>query len=164
MGLNRPLDVRLRAVRTQARLSQAELAVKAGVTRQAISAVESGKAIPTTPVALCIARVLGRRVEDLFRLVDDRPRVIADLLGAPNAWKSQLTVRVQVASIGGRVVAHPLLPDDTAAPRELPANGMVCQTLSPPDRRQSGRHRSVAALTGVAELFVEPESLTQTLL
>ena len=56
-------------------MSQAELAARAGVTRQAISAVETGKAVPTTPVALCIARVLGRRVEDLFRLADDRPRV-----------------------------------------------------------------------------------------
>jgi len=105
---DRALDILLRAARIEARLSQAELAARAGVTRQAISAVETGKAVPTTAVALCIARVLGRRVEDLFRLADDLPRVAVEVIGAKADVEGALPRRVQVATIQGSSVAWPL--------------------------------------------------------
>src|SRR4051812_50007608 len=101
------LDVLLRAARAQLGISQAELAHRAGVPRQAVSAIEAGKAAPTMAVALRLARVLGRRVDDLFRLVDELPTVNAMLLGADDLPANE-TVRVQVANIGGRVVARPL--------------------------------------------------------
>src|SRR5688500_8328822 len=101
------LDVLLRAARAQLGISQAELAHRAGVTRQAVSALESGKAAPTMAVALRLARVLGRRVDDLFRLVDELPTVSAELLAADDL-PAEEAVRVQVANVGGRLVARPL--------------------------------------------------------
>src|SRR5215204_3698464 len=101
------LDVLLRAARAQLGISQAELAHRAGVTRQAVSAIEAGKAAPTMAVALRLARVLGRRVDDLFRLVDELPTVSAELLDASDL-PAEETVRVQVANVGGRLVARPL--------------------------------------------------------
>src|SRR3954462_3826550 len=94
------LDVLLRAARAQLGISQAELAHRAGVTRQAVSAIESGKAAPTMAVALRLARVLGRRVDDLFRLVDELPTVSAELLD-PGDLPADQSVRVQVANVGG---------------------------------------------------------------
>ena len=58
----------LRTVRIAQRLSQGQLASKAGITRQAISAIESNLYLPTTAVALRLASVLACRVEDLFSL------------------------------------------------------------------------------------------------
>src|SRR3954471_14083825 len=95
------LDVVLRAARVQIGISQAELAQRAGVTRQAVSAIESGKAAPTMAVALRLARVVGRRVDDLFRLVDELPSVSAELLAGDDLAGGD-AVRVQVANIGGR--------------------------------------------------------------
>src|SRR5919197_5507001 len=102
------LDVRLRSARLRAGLSQAELASRAGVTRQAVSAVEGGKTVPTTPVALRLARALKLPVEELFRLVDELPRVEAELLPTNASVTSGQalpppagSLRVRVASIGG---------------------------------------------------------------
>src|SRR3954447_25648745 len=96
------LEVLLRTARLQAGLSQGELAAKAGVTRQAVSAIEGGKAIPTTAVALRLGRALGRQVEELFQLVDELPKVTAELL-ASEAPLPNGPLRVQVAEIGGRL-------------------------------------------------------------
>src|SRR5258706_14335224 len=68
------LEVRLRSARLKAGLSQGELAGRAGITRQAISAIEGGKAVPTTAVGLRLARALGGRLGELFRLGDQLPR------------------------------------------------------------------------------------------
>src|SRR5687767_15254554 len=81
MGSSGSLDVLLRAARIQAGLSQGDLAAQAGVTRQAISAIEAGKTVPTMGVALRLARALGRRVDELFRLIDELPSVTAELIG-----------------------------------------------------------------------------------
>src|SRR6266581_1383648 len=94
------LDVQLRSARLLAGFSQGELAARAGVTRQAVSAIEGGKAVPTTAVALRMARALGRRVEELFRLVDELPRVEAELLPVEGELPAG-PLRVQVAHIAG---------------------------------------------------------------
>ena len=49
-------------------LTQADLAEKAGCSRQTIHSIESGKFLPSVELALRIARVLGCRVEDIFSL------------------------------------------------------------------------------------------------
>lgn len=49
-------------------LTQAELAERAGVTRKSINAIETGHMVPSTILALKLARVLGVTVEDLFSL------------------------------------------------------------------------------------------------
>jgi DNA-binding XRE family transcriptional regulator len=56
----------LKALRLRLGMNQQELASRAGVTRQTISGVESGLYMPSTLVALRLARALGCRVEDLL--------------------------------------------------------------------------------------------------
>jgi putative transcriptional regulator len=58
----------LRDARSVAGWTQAELAERVGVSRKTINTVENGVFIPSTVLALKLARALGRAVEDLFRL------------------------------------------------------------------------------------------------
>ena len=53
-------------------LTQAGLAERAGVSRKTITTVENGVFVPSTTLALRLARVLGRPVEAIFRLADDQ--------------------------------------------------------------------------------------------
>jgi molybdopterin molybdotransferase/putative molybdopterin biosynthesis protein len=101
-----PLENRIRSHRQAAGLSQQELARRCGCTRQAINAIEAGHYVPSTFVALCIARVLGSRVEDLFRLTEAHPQVEAEWLGASAALGGPM--RVQLARVGERLFARPL--------------------------------------------------------
>lgn len=64
------LGSRLKEVRTEAGLTQAELADRAGVSRKTINTVENGVFVPSTLLALTLARALGTTVEGLFHLVD----------------------------------------------------------------------------------------------
>ncbi len=64
------LGSRLKAVRTEAGLTQAELADRAGVSRKTINTVENGVFIPSTLLALSLAKALGTTVEALFYLTD----------------------------------------------------------------------------------------------
>lgn len=48
-------------------MTQQQLADKAGVTRQTIIAIESGKYSPSLPLAFRIARAFGLGVEDVFQ-------------------------------------------------------------------------------------------------
>ena len=52
-------------------MTQAELAVRVGATRQTINALEANKYVPSLLLALRIARVFGLRVEELFILSED---------------------------------------------------------------------------------------------
>jgi len=62
------LHNRLREARTEANLTQAELAERVGVSRKTINTVENGVFIPSTLLALKLAASLGKRVEELFYL------------------------------------------------------------------------------------------------
>lgn len=64
------LGSRLKEVRTAAGLTQAALADKAGVTRKTINTVENGVFVPSTVLALELARALDTPVEALFFLKD----------------------------------------------------------------------------------------------
>jgi putative transcriptional regulator len=55
---------RLRAARA---LSQAALAQAMGVSRQTINAIETGRYLPSLPLAIGLARFFETTVEDLFR-------------------------------------------------------------------------------------------------
>ena len=61
---------RLKEVRTAAGLTQAELAERAGVSRKTVNTVENGVFVPSTVLALSLARALNTTVEDLFWLAD----------------------------------------------------------------------------------------------
>ena len=56
----------LRDRRLSAGLTQAELAGRAGVSRQLVAAVEAGHNVPAVDAALRLARALGATVEDVF--------------------------------------------------------------------------------------------------
>jgi len=62
------LGVRLKDARTDAGLTQAELADRVGVSRKTINTVENGVFIPSTLLALKLAAALKLSVEDLFYL------------------------------------------------------------------------------------------------
>jgi putative transcriptional regulator len=62
------LHNRLLAIRGERGLTQAGLAELVGVSRKTINTVENGIFIPSTLLALKLARALGRPVEDLFSL------------------------------------------------------------------------------------------------
>lgn len=57
---------RLRVLRAERDWTQADLATRVGVSRQAILAVENGKYEPGLPLAFRIARAFGKTVEDVF--------------------------------------------------------------------------------------------------
>jgi putative transcriptional regulator len=56
----------LRLLRSEREWSQGELAAKLGVSRQTVNALETGKYDPSLPLAFKIARLFGRRIEDVF--------------------------------------------------------------------------------------------------
>jgi putative transcriptional regulator len=58
----------LKEKRSAAGLTQAELAERVGVSRKTINTVENGVFIPSTLLALKLARALRCNVEDLFYL------------------------------------------------------------------------------------------------
>ena len=64
------LGNRLNALRTERGLTQAALADLVGVSRKTINTVENGVFVPSTTLALKLARALGRPVEELFFLDD----------------------------------------------------------------------------------------------
>jgi putative transcriptional regulator len=61
----------LLAMRTERGLTQAALAEMVGVSRKTINTVENGIFVPSTMLALKLARALGLPVEALFHLQDD---------------------------------------------------------------------------------------------
>lgn len=58
----------VREHRRERDLSQAELAVAVGVSRQTINAIETGRYIPSLPLAIALARFFSRTVEEVFIL------------------------------------------------------------------------------------------------
>lgn len=97
---------RIETLRQERGLSQRELARAAGITRQAVGAIESRRSQPSVGIALALARALGTTVEELF-----------GARGEP----APLSARVAVATIGGRAVTHPLAEDHLAIePAETP--------------------------------------------
>jgi putative transcriptional regulator len=70
--MNDQLTNRLREERTRRNLTQAELATLVGVSRKTINTVENGVFIPSTVLALRLARALKTTVEALFQLQKER--------------------------------------------------------------------------------------------
>ena len=52
-------------------MTQASLAEKIGVSRQSINAIEKNKYVPSTLLALKIAKLFKKSVEDIFFLEDN---------------------------------------------------------------------------------------------
>jgi putative transcriptional regulator len=61
----------VRASRQAVGLSQGDLGVELGVSRQTINAIETGRYLPSLPLALGLARYFKTTVEALFDLTED---------------------------------------------------------------------------------------------
>ncbi len=111
------LNNELRVMRARAGWSQAELGRRSGLSRAEISAIETGRLVPSTAVALALADTLGSTVESLFKL----QRGSAVPSGGPS-WgvrSSSASGRYWRAQVGGRDRLYPvevgalgLLPHD----------------------------------------------------
>lgn len=58
----------IRMFRATCRMTQGELAERVGVSRQTINAMESARYVPSTVLALKVARVFSVPVEQVFTL------------------------------------------------------------------------------------------------
>src|SRR5258708_29910752 len=115
----------LRRSRVARGLSQTALARQAGISRQALSAIESGTYQPGVAVALKLAHELGETVEGLFGKEEAQlERLAASWAGrrGPAPASAAGRQRVALARVGGRLVG---LPQAAAAPRRAPAGGML---------------------------------------
>ena len=139
-----PLQVRVRERRLAQGLSQQELAERAGLSRQALIAIEAGRLVPSVAVALRLARALRCRVDDLFALPDVHPTVEAEL-GSESLAALEPPFRVWLARVGPRLLAWPL----AGAASDAQADGIARE------RRSGGRL--------AVELTAEPAELERSL-
>ncbi len=56
----------LKALRSERNWTQADLAERAGVSRQTINAIEKGKFDPSLPLAFRLARLFELKIEEIF--------------------------------------------------------------------------------------------------
>ena len=59
---------RIRVERAEVRMTQQQLAAAIGVSRQTVNAIEDGRFAPSTVLALKLARIFGKPVEQVFQL------------------------------------------------------------------------------------------------
>lgn len=127
---------RLRLARQARGFSQQQLAGMAGVSRQAVSAVESGQSDPSLRAALALAEALGMSVEELFGGEGAAPVVSARLLGGPAEGgeageagqageAGRAGGRVTLAPVGASFVALPLAGPAVSRAGFLPAGGLL---------------------------------------
>ncbi|MGB6582027.1 MAG: substrate-binding domain-containing protein [Streptosporangiaceae bacterium] len=115
---------RLRLTRRAHGFSQQQIAEMAGVSRQAISAVESGLSDPSLRVAIAVSRALGLTVEELFG-TDETVMPLEAREVAPLGSKG---ARVTLALVGDGHVALPLRGETVSRAGFLPAGGLVAET------------------------------------
>jgi molybdate-binding protein/DNA-binding XRE family transcriptional regulator len=113
--------LRLRLARQARGFSQQQLAGMAGVSRQAVSAVEAGHSDPSLRVAFALAEALGMTLEELFGPADLAPPVAA----IPVAPPDEPGGRVLLAPVGDRFVALPLRGDAAAGMGFVAAGGQA---------------------------------------
>ena len=136
----------VRRARTARGLTQDELARRAGLSRQALGAIESGAYQPGVGAALALARELGHSVEALFGRPAEPSLVEADWAEAPGdapagAPAPPARRAVTLGRVGGRLVA---LAQPPPAMRLAPAGGVL--------EHRAGRRAQVAAFRTQQEI------------
>ena len=132
----------VRRARTARGLTQDELARRAGLSRQALGAIESGAYQPGVGAALALARELGHSVEALFGRPAEPSLVEADWAEAPAGAPAPPARRaVTLGRVGGRLVA---LAQPPPAMRLAPAGGVL--------EHRAGRRAQVAAFRTQQEI------------
>jgi DNA-binding XRE family transcriptional regulator len=110
----------LRERRVECELTQAELAARAGVSRQLVAAVERGHNVPAVDAALGLARALGTTVEDLFA---PAPGDVRPALGG----RLRERAAVRVGRVGDRLVAAELADHGVAGAAWATPDGILEQ-------------------------------------
>ena len=132
----------VRRARTARGLTQDELARRAGLSRQALGAIESGAYQPGVGAALALARELDHSVEALFGRPAEPSLVEADWAEAPGDAPAPPARRaVTLGRVGGRLVA---LAQPPPAMRLAPAGGVL--------EHAAGRRAQVAAFRTQQEI------------
>jgi putative transcriptional regulator len=67
---NQELSNQIKVQRAIKNITQEELAAQIGVTRKTINTIETGKFVPSTILAIKLARFFEIKVEELFTLVE----------------------------------------------------------------------------------------------
>jgi putative molybdopterin biosynthesis protein len=124
-GAQIEIENRLREKRQALALSQKQLADLAGITRQAVSALEANQYSPATSVALQLARALRCRVEDLFNIKQGGETIEGELLG--HLSHSSEPVRAQVTQVGHRLLVRPLHGLGELASLGATADGLIVE-------------------------------------
>lgn len=121
----------LKSLRIRTGLSQSELATRAGITRQAVSSIESNVYLPTTAVALRLASVLACRVEDLFSLAQTEDIIEGTLIGRLPRVEERRSqpVRVKVSMVGTRTIVRPVTGLGEQLFFTIPADGYLVEPL-----------------------------------
>jgi molybdate-binding protein/DNA-binding XRE family transcriptional regulator len=105
MGDEPRLDNQVRLYREQRGWSQEELARRSGLSRAGISAIETGRLVPSTAASLSLAAILECSVEDLFTLSGVSHRGV----GMDWAWPPpRIPWPYWKANVGGFVRAYPV--------------------------------------------------------
>ena len=125
---------RLRSARQARGFSQLQLASMAGVSRQAVSAVESGISDPQLRIALALASALGMTVEELFGSQD----AVVPVTATPAAPLGGQGARVTLAPMADGYVAFPLRAATAGRAGFLPAGGLVTATSREEGRPSTG--------------------------
>jgi putative transcriptional regulator len=73
MGRPPLLENKIKVQRAMKDWTQEELARRVGVTRKTVNTIENGVYVPSTVLALKMARVFGVTVEDVFQLAEPFP-------------------------------------------------------------------------------------------
>ena len=129
-------------------LTQADLAQRASISRQALGAIESGAYLPGVAVAIRLARELGTTVEALFGDMRDEVSTVveASWLDDQPRHHPLAQTRVALARVGGKVVAVPQPP---AYLTLAPASGVL--------QRMRGSRVEIAT-------FQRPDEIDSTIL
>jgi putative molybdopterin biosynthesis protein len=122
MSTTKDDDSRIRLARMRKGISQAELAREAQVSRQALSAMETGRYQPSVQIALRLSRALGDSVESLFG--EAGPQTIKASLAPARDSAGGIGTRVTLSRVGGRLVA---VPQEVASLSLAPAGGLVTE-------------------------------------
>ena len=130
---------RLQEIRKRRGISAADLAQRAGVSRQTIYAIEDGSFVPNTTVSLQLSRALDVRVEDIF-FIGEEPAsesIRADLLTDDSVSEGQL---VRVCRVHDRLTAVPI----SFLPSYLPSADGFIET-------RTKRIASIKSVTGLPD-------------
>ncbi|QQE79920.1 substrate-binding domain-containing protein [Alicyclobacillus sp. SO9] len=118
------LTNRVRQVRQRLQMSQADVAKRIGISRQALRYIETGETVPNTFTALRLAQVFSVRVEDLFQTLDEEAVRVA---AAADEDVSEGD-RVFLSDTGNRLAAHRVHPIATST-RHGHADAVVHEVL-----------------------------------